>query len=404
MKLNATFAALKHPNYRLWFCGQMVSLFGAWMQFTAQGYLVYELTGSPAFLGYISIASGLPTCMLLLYGGVIADRVPRRVLLILAQAFMLVLAAVLAALTFLNWIQPWHIIVLSIGLGIANAFDAPARHAFVFDLVDTEHLGNAIALNSSLFNAALAVGPALAGVTYMLFGPAWCFAINGCSYIPVIIALMLIRLQAAPKPAAHPSIRSSVFGGMRYVVKTPIIRTLLCLVASLCLFGYSFTTLVPAWAVKILGGDAATNGLLQSARGCGAVLSALVVASLAGFRYKGRLLIAAAFIYPAVLVIFACIRLLPLALVVLVGVGVAMTMVLNLCNILLQRHVDAEVRGRVMSIYSLTLYGLMPIGGLAVGVSAEHIGEPLTVIITGVLALLSAAVVSIRAPGLRRLG
>lgn len=401
MRWFQTFIAFKYPNYRLWFFGQMVSLFGSWMQATAQSYLVFELTRSPAYLGYVSFSTGLPTCLLLLYGGVIADRLPKRTLLIMTQAVMMLLAVVLAVITFRGWVQPWHIILLAFGLGVANAFDAPARHAFVFELVGPEALTNAIGLNSSLFNAGLAVGPAIAGITYMLFGPAWCFTINAITFLPVIVALILMKIKPLDRPAGRPSALSSLKEGIHYVAFTPAIRALICTVACICLFGYAFTTLIPAWAVTILGGDAATNGLLQSARGSGALLSALLIASLGNFKSKGKFLAIDLFVFPVVLLIFACMRTLPLSLAVLVLVGLTMTFVLNIANILLQESVPDDLRGRVMSIYSLTMFGLIPLGGLMAGLLAEHAGEPATVVITSVCSLACALMLWLYAPHLR---
>src|SRR5262245_9039549 len=178
-KLSQTFSAFRYRNYRLWFAGQLVSLVGTWMQTTAQGFLVFELTHSPAYLGYVGFAAGVPSWLFMLYGGVIADRVSRRNLLLMTQTGMVILAFILAALTFSGWVQPWHIIVLALGLGVANAFDAPARQAFVVEMVDREDLTNAIALNSSMFNLATVVGPAVSGLVYAWLGPAWCFTING---------------------------------------------------------------------------------------------------------------------------------------------------------------------------------------------------------------------------------
>ena len=190
-----TFAPLNHPNYRLWFIGQLVSLVGTWMQSTAQGYLIYDLTHSAAYLGYVGFASGVPTVLLTLYGGVVADRVPRRTLLIITQIYMMLLAVALATLVFTNLIQPWHILVLAFLLGIGNSFDAPARQSFVVELVGHDDLANAIALNSSMFTTANAVGPAVAGLTYAVVGPAWCFTINAISFLAVILALSLMRLK-----------------------------------------------------------------------------------------------------------------------------------------------------------------------------------------------------------------
>ena len=198
-----TFTALKYPNYKLWFWGQMTSLFGTWMQITALSYLTFELTHSPAYLGYVGFANGIPTWLFMLYAGVVADRMSRRRLMIITQTAMMILAFILAALSFLGHIQPWHIVLLAFGLGVANAFDAPARQAFVVELVEREDLGNAIALNSTMFNLGAAIGPAIAGVVYAALGPGWCFTINGASFIAVISALLMMRLKPKPPGCAR---------------------------------------------------------------------------------------------------------------------------------------------------------------------------------------------------------
>jgi MFS family permease len=194
-----TFAAMRYPNYRIWFAGQLVSLFGTWMQVTAQGYLAYQLTGSSAFLGYVAFANGVPVWLFMLYAGSVADRVPRKRMMLYTQSAMLVLAFVLALLTFTGAVRPWHILVLAFLLGIANTFDSPARLALVDQLVDDRrHLPNAVALNGSMFNIATTLGPAAAGAVYALLGPAWCFTINGLSFVAVIAALLFMRLRPVP--------------------------------------------------------------------------------------------------------------------------------------------------------------------------------------------------------------
>ena len=402
MKTVQTFAALKHPNYRLWFGGQLISLFGTWMQITAQSFLVFELTHSPAYLGYVSFAFGLPSWFFMLYGGVIADRVPRRTLLIITQCSMMMLALVLATVTFAGIVQPWHIVVFVLGLGLANAFDAPARQAFVIELVDREDITNAVALNSTLFNMSSVVGPAAAGVVYMLLGPAWCFTLNGLSFIAAITALLLMKVKPTHTPHQKTSALSSLKEGVRYVVRDPLIRTLMCLVAVTAMFGFAYITLIPAWAVTILGGDATTNGLLLSARGAGAVLSALLIASLGRFTFKGKLLTSSTFLLPILLIVFALIRSLPLSLLIMLFMGVALLLILNLANALLQTLVPDNLRGRVMSIYSLTHFGLMPIGGLFAGTVAEYAGEPATVIICGLLCFVSSVILWVYTPMIRR--
>jgi MFS family permease len=397
-----TFAALRHRNYRLWFCGQMVSLFGSWMQTTAQGYLIFQLTRSPVYLGYVGFAAGIPTWLFMLYGGVISDRVHRRTVLVVSQTAMMMLAFVLAALTFAGLVQPWHILLLAFGLGLANAFDAPARQSFVVELVERDDLTNAIALNATMFNAATAVGPAVAGVTYELFGPGWCFALNGLSFIAVIAALVAMRFGEHVAPPRR-SARTDLKEALRYVLATPEIRTLIGLVGVMGSFGIALMTLVPVWAVNILHGDATTNGLLQSGRGVGALVAALSIASLGRFEYKGKLLTAGTLAFPISLLAFAFVRGLPLSLVAIAAVGGSVILVVNLANALVQTLVPDRLRGRVMGIYTLTFFGLMPVGSLWMGAVAEHIGAPNAVILSAALSLVFACGVFALAPRLRKL-
>ena len=248
-----TFASLQYRNYRLWFWGQMVSLFGSWMQITAQGFLVYQLTHSPAYLGYVGFAAGIPTWLFMMYGGVLADRMPRRNVLIVTQVSMMILAFILTILTFTGAVQAWHIVLLAFFLGVANAFDAPSRQAFVLELVKREDLTNAIALNSTMFNSATAVGPAIAGITYAVFGPAWCFMINGISFLGVIAALLRMKITFQPRARQNgKSTLDELKEGLKYTLKHPQIRIIIMLVAIISVFGISYATLIPAWAVNIL--------------------------------------------------------------------------------------------------------------------------------------------------------
>lgn len=398
-----TFASLQYRNYRLWFWGQMVSLFGSWMQITAQGFLIYELTRSPAYLGYVGFAAGIPTWLFMAYGGVVADRVPRRNILVVTQIFMMLLAFVLTVLTFTGVVQAWHIITLAFFLGVANAFDAPSRQAFVNELVKREDLTNAIALNSMMFNSATAVGPAVAGVTYALFGPAWCFMINGISFIFVIAALLRMKFQYRPRPDNGKSILAELKEGLSYTMHHREIRTLIMLVSVMSLFGISFATLFPAWAVKILNGDATTNGLLQSARGVGALISALFIASLGRFQFKGKLLTFGSFMFPILLIVFAFMRWLPVSLLVLVGVGLSLILVFNIANALVQTLVTDELRGRVMGVYTVSFFGLMPIGALIMGMLAENFGSMTAIIIGASVTVLNAVLIYFFVPAIRKL-
>ncbi len=370
-----TFASFSHRNYRLWFRGQAASLIGTWMQMTAQGFLVFELTHSPAYLGYVGFAAGIPFWLFTLFSGVISDRMPRRNLLLITQITMMVLAFTLAALTFLRVVQPWHIVLLAFGLGTANAFDAPVRQAFVVELVEREDLGNAIALNSTMVHLGTALGPALAGIAYKFFGPGWCFAINGVSFIAVIVALLKMHLSPQPTVDRTHSPLSDLREGLRYVVSDPTVRLLISTVAVATIFAVSYGTLLPAWAVKILHGDATTNGFLQSARGLGALSGALMIASLGRFKFKGKLLTVGSLVFPSMLLLWSLVRWLPLSLLLLVGVGWGMMLLLNMTNVLLQIHVPDALRGRVMSVYTLSFFGMMPVGALLTGALAEAIGE-----------------------------
>ncbi len=402
-RLTRTFAALRYENYRLWFIGQLGSLVGTWMQSTAEGYLVFQLTNSPAYLGYVGFAAGIPSWIFMLFGGVVADRFPRRNLIIITQSVMMLLAFTSATLTFTHLIQPWHIIILAFILGIANAFDAPARQAFVLELVQREDLGNAIALNSTMFQMATVVGPSVAGITYALAGPAWCFTINGISFLAVIAALWRMKLEPTPPKARTRSALTELRDGLRYVLGHSVIRTLIGVAATTSLFGLAFVTLIPAWAVTILHGDATTNGLLQSARGLGALTAALMIASLGRFAWKGKLMTVGMFAFPISLIIFANVNLLFASLAILVCVGWGFMVLFNMANILIQQSVSDELRGRVMSIYALTFFGLMPLGALWAGFFAEHFGEPATIMLGAGISLVFGMFVFWKIPQVRKL-
>lgn len=398
-----TFASLQYPNYRLWFIGQLVSLVGTWMQITAQSFLVFQLTRSTAYLGYVGFANGLPSWLFMLYGGVIADRVARRKLLVITQATMMILAFILGGLTFAGLVQPWQIVLLALALGIANAFDAPARQAFVFELVDRPAVTNAIALNSSMFNLATVVGPTVAGLTYAAFGPAWCFTLNGISFIAVIVALALMKLSPGEPAARTASAFAQLKEGVRYTLSQPLLLTLIAVPGVAALFGSAYSTLLPAWAVSVLRGDASTNGLLQSARGAGSLLGALLIAAFAHRGGRGRWLTMGMLVYPVLLLGFAAVRSIPLALAVLVGVGWGSMVLFNMANTLVQTHVTDELRGRVMSIYSLTFFGGMPLGALWAGALAQFIGAPMTIVVSAVVSLVCGLIFWVRMPQLRRL-
>ncbi len=270
-------------------------------------------------------------------------------------------------------------------------------------MVEREDLANAIALNSTMFNSATAVGPAVAGVAYALVGPAWCFTLNGLSFLAVIAALAAMKLKPAEARSRATSAVQDLKEGLGYVGRNATLRALISIAGVAGLSGMAYATLMPAWAVTILGGDSTTVGLMQSARGVGSLIGALMIAALGRFRFKGRLMTVGTFMFPALLIVFAAVRWLPLSLLVLVGVGWGMMVMFNMLNTLIQTTVSDGLRGRVMGIYSLTFFGAAPIGALMAGAAADRVGEPTTILLSALVPLAYAAWLWLRAPQLRRL-
>jgi MFS family permease len=404
INLQQTFSALQYPNYRLWFAGQLVSLVGTWMQSTAQGYLVYELTQSSAYLGYVGFASGLPTWLFTLYGGVIADRVSRRTMMLFTQTSMMILAFLLAGLVFTGMIEPWMIVVLAFLLGVANAFDAPARVSFVAELVDRKDLTNGIALNSTMFNSATVVGPAIAGMAYAALGPAWCFALNGLSFVAVIVALLLMHLPPVKLTPRRASALSDIKEGLRFTRSSRIIMTLIVGQGVLSVFGLSLMTLLPAWSSSILNGDAKTYGMLLSGRGIGALIGALMIAALGRYEIRGKLWTTGSLLMPVVMIGFALARWIPASLALIIIIGWAFMVQVNTANAIVQTQVEDRLRGRVMSIYTLVFFGSMPIGALLVGSLADRFSEPTALIINAAVLLLFASGIFLFLPYLRKQG
>lgn len=398
----STFAGLQHRNYRLWFIGQIISLFGSWMQITAQAFFIFELTHSPAFLGYVGFANGLPSWLFMVYGGVIADRFSRKNILIITQTIMMMLALILALLTFIHIVQPWHIILLAFFLGIANAFDAPARQAFVNELVPKEDLLNAIALNSMMFQSAAAVGPAVAGITYAVLGPGWCFTINGISFLAVIYNLLKMKFAPAPKRIINKSVSKELMDGLRYLKTQKQILLIMLIVSFSTFFGLSIATLFPVWAVGILHGDATTNGLLQASRGVGAVLCSLVIASFGRNLARGKVLIVGLVSLPVFMILFSINNSFIISSLILVGIGAGIIAVNNLSNGLTQTLVSEEFRGRVMGVYSFSFFGFMPIGALWIGMLAEHFSSPTAILINAIILLIFSIVIWFMLPSLRK--
>ena len=368
------FAALRHRNFQLYFGGQLISNAGTWTQIIAQGWLVYQLTHSDLTLGIVGFASAIPTLIISPWGGVIVDRVPKRSLLIITQASAMLLAFILAVLAFTNIVQEWHIILLAAGLGIVNAFDAPARQAFVVEMVGKDDLPNAIALNSMMFNSARVIGPAFAGILLAVLGAAWCFTINGISFFAVIIGLWAMQLKPHVQKRQLESPWGQLKGGVSYVSKHSDLSGLLLLALIFSVFGISYSTILPAFVEQILKQGAAVYGWITAATGVGAVTGAFMIANHHSSKWRGSWLTLASIAFPLILTAFAFTIFFPISLVLAFGLGVGFMMEFTLINTLLQTRVDDDLRGRVMGLYTLTFFGFAPFGNLAVGALSERIG------------------------------
>jgi MFS family permease len=398
-----TFRALQHRNFQLYLFGQLVSLAGTWMQIVAQGWLVYELSRSEAMLGVVGFASAIPALLVTPWAGVIIDQVRKRDVIIMTQVSAMLLAFVLAFLTFTGTVQVWHIIVLAVALGVINAFDGPARQSFVVEMVGSKDLPNAIALNSMTFNAARVVGPAFGGILLATVGSAWCFTFNGLSFLAVIISLLAMRIASERTVTDRRSPWQQLQSGLRYVAGQPEMKGLLMLSLAFSTFGIAYNTVLPAFADRILNGGAVGFGLLTAAAGIGAVTGAFLVATYGDRGQRGQWLFYAAMSFPIVLGMFAFNRNFPAALLLAVLLGVGFMLQFTLINTLLQTRVTNEMRGRVMSLYTLTFFGFTPFGNLALGALSQAIGMSVAILLFAVLTFGASWVVFRLTPQLRRL-
>ncbi|NSW53433.1 MAG: MFS transporter [Anaerolineae bacterium] len=419
MRVPRTLEAFRFRNYRLFFIGQLVSIFGSQMQGTAQGYLVYELTDSASYLGLVSFMNTMPSWLFMLLSGVILDHMERRKMMVITQSAMMLVAFGQAALVFTGVVAPWHILGLTFLLGSANAFDTPARQSIPADLVPKSRLGNAIALNSTIFNLAMVVGPTAAGIAYALWGPAWCFLINAISFSAILIALLMMRKEtwdeeqpgavdkAAPAGPATRTGRSmweDLKTGFRFIGQNRIVLLLLIGVGVIS-FGFSgLIPLLPAWAVDVLGGDVRTNGWLVSARGAGALVGALLLASVSDRGIRGKLWTLGSFGMPLMMILFSFTRTLALSMAAIIGLGFFFITVMNNTNAMVQTRLPDNIRGRVMSVYSLSLFGGFSLGGLVMGGVAEALGLAATVRISAAVIIAFALLILLFQPKIRALG
>jgi MFS family permease len=386
------FRALRHRNYRLFFSGQIISLVGTWMQSVAQSWLVYRLTGSSLLLGLVGFASQIPVFLLAPIGGVVADRYSRHRVVIITQSSSMVLAFILSALTLLGHIGVWEIMVIASLLGVVNAFDIPARQAFIVDMVESDDLINAIGLNSSMVNGARVLGPAIAGITVAAVGEGWCFLGNAVSYIAVIAGLLMMVVPPREDRRDGASGLERIVEGFRWVAGTAPIRALLLLLGLVSVTGMPYAVLMPIFADKILNGGARGLGVLMGASGVGALAGTLMLAAKREVRGLGRWITFATFGFGASMILFASSRYYPLSVVLLIPVGFSMMLQMSSSNTLIQTMVPDELRGRVMAVYSMMFMGVAPFGALIAGAVANHIGAPITVALGGLICLSGSLV------------
>jgi MFS family permease len=388
-KWATTLRALRHRNFQLFFSGQLISLTGTWMQSVAQAWLVYSMTKSALLLGTVGFASQIPVFLVAPFGGITADRVNRQRLVIATQTCSMILAGILAWLALSGRVHVWHIFLLAGLLGVVNAFDIPGRQAFLIDMVGKEDLMNAIALNSSMFNGARVVGPAVAGILVARIGEGWCFAANAISYIAVIIGLLLMKVRSVPRISSHSPIED-IIEGFRWVNRTKIIRSLLFLIGLVSLVGMPYTVLMPVFADKILHGGARGLGILMGATGVGALFGALTLAAKTGIKGLGRWVTITCATLGISLFLFSFSTSFWLSAALLLPCGYSMMLQMACSNTLIQTIVPDHLRGRVMSLYSMMFMGMAPFGAFFGGALANRIGAPMTVAVGGIACVLGA--------------
>ncbi|HUD56449.1 MAG TPA: MFS transporter [Terracidiphilus sp.] len=395
--------ALRHRNFRLFFGGQSISLIGTWMTRVATSWLVYRLTKSSLLLGTVSFAGQIPTFLLAPMAGVIVDRIDRRKVLVWTQALAMLQSLALAWLTLTHRITITEVLVLSSMQGIINAFDMPGRQSFMVKMVeDRADLSNAIAINSSMVNVARLIGPSLAGILIAATNEGWCFLVDGISYIAVIASLLMMRVASATEPGSGTSMLAQLREGWNYVAGFAPIRTILLLFALLSLMGWPFMVLMPIFAAQVLHGGPHTLGFLMGAVGVGSLISALSLVVRRSVRGLGKMIPIAATTFGVGLICFGLSTNLWLSMALLLLTGFGMMQGLTASNTIIQTLVDENMRGRVMSYYTMAFVGMAPFGSLLAGALAHLIGAPRTVIVSGIACILGGLWFWTRLPHLRK--
>jgi len=400
---NTTFAAMRHRNFQLYFGGQLISNIGTWMQIIAQGWVVYQIGHSELTLGLVAFASAIPVLLISPWAGVIVDRMSRRKLLMMTQSGAMLLAFIMAALTFTKIIQEWHVIVLAALLGVVNAFDAPARQAFVPEMVGKQDLPNAIALTSMMFNSARVLGPAVAGLVLAAVGAAWCFTLNGISFLAVLLGLWLMKLPALRKIKYTNSPWQQLVGGVKYAAGNREIKGLILLSLVFSIFGVSYATILPAFVENVLHRGAIAYGWVNAATGLGAVTGAFLLAQHASHIRRGILLVITNIAFPLALIAFSFTSFYPLSLVLAYGLGLGFMTQFTIINTLLQTRVEDDFRGRVMGLYTLTFFGFSPFGNLFIGFLGEKIGLGIAMTLFALCSLVLSRWVLFKTPEVQQL-
>jgi len=397
------FRTLKYRNYKLFFTGQGISLIGTWIQIIAMNWLVYELSGSAFVLGVVGFLSRFPILILSPFAGVLADRKNRYKLLILTQIFSMIQAAILTILVFAGTIQVWHIFILGTFLGVINAFDTPIRQSFISDIVEKkEDLSNAIALNSVLFNTARLIGPSIAGIILATVGEGWCFLLNTLSFVAILITLMFMKVPPQKIIVSVKSPLKEFKDGFIYVYRNIPIRIVLLVLAVVSLMGMSFQVLMPIFAKDVLNGQAHTLGFLMSAVGLGAVTGGIMLASRKSIIGLGRVIAISTTIFSISLILFAISRSQLISMFLLYFTGLGMITQMASSNTIIQTLTDENMRGRVMSFYTIAFMGTVPLGNLFAGILAGIIGETYTVMLSGISSLFAAIYFYYKLPEIRK--
>lgn len=386
IEIKSLFRSLRHRNFRLFWSGQLVSLIGTWMQTVAQAWLVLELTHSSFKLGVVTALQFLPMLFLSFFTGPLIDYFDKRRTIIWTQAILMALAFVLALLVWTGTVRYWHIVVLATLLGVVNTIDMPARQSYLIELVGKEDLMNAIALNSSIFNAARATGPAIAGLIISKLGTAFCFFVNGLSFLAVIAGLLMMGITAAPRkaPPSYDILRD-ITEALRYIRDTPLVLTTISLVSVVSIFGTNFNVLVPVFVRMELHRDAAAFGFLMSSFGVGALFGAASLAFLSRWEPKPVYMLGGGLGLSLFLILIGFQKSYGMTAVLLALAGWSMVMFFGMANTTVQLNTEDRLRGRVMSLYTMSFGGLMPFGSLLAGTAAHWIQAPLTFALGGLI-------------------